>query len=46
MWFSVSARLVITSDGENREIDPKPDENGAERHADHAKSPEKELASC
>src|SRR6266581_3844045 len=46
VWFSVGARLVIASDGENCEIDAEPDKNGAEAHADHTKPPEKKLAGC
>src|SRR5207249_521961 len=46
VWFSVGARLVIASDGENCEINTEPDENGAEADADHAEPSEKKLAGC
>jgi hypothetical protein len=43
MRFSIRARLVIASDGENREVDSKADENRAKTDADHAESSEKKL---
>ena len=46
MRFSVGARLMVASDGENCEVHPEADENRAEGDADHAESPEKELPGC
>ena len=43
MWFSIGARLVIASDGKNREVDSQPDENCAKSNADHAEPTEKKL---
>src|SRR5207245_11143523 len=46
MRLSVGARLVITPDGENCEVDAEADENGAETDADHTEPSKQELPSC
>ena len=43
MRLSIRARLVISPDGENREVDSKADENRAKSDANHAESPEEKL---